>query len=111
MKDDMIYVSHIMECIERIEGYTKGLDLQGFLSNRLVMDGVVRNLEIIGEAAKNVSDGYRRKNNDINWNGMAGMRDRAVHSYFSIDYLIVWNIVVFDLPKLKQQVKLLLERK
>jgi uncharacterized protein with HEPN domain len=68
----------------------------------------VRNLEVIGEATKNLSDGFRRRHPDVPWRDMAGTRDRLTHHYFGINQEIVWQIVVHDLPGLKDQIEIII---
>lgn len=80
-KDPVIYLTHIQECIGRIKEYTKGLDENGFLENTLIQDAVIRNFEIIGEAAKQLNSDFRAKYPAIEWKKIAGMRDKLIHDY------------------------------
>lgn len=106
MKDDKLYLEHILECIAYIEDYT--IDgKEGFMSSKVTQDAVIRNLEIIGEAAKRVSSNLRKQNPDIAWREMAGMRDVLIHDYFGVDLMIVWNVVEYELPKIKVKINLL----
>lgn len=100
MKSDKVYLEHIIDCIEAIEDYTcEGK--QSFFDSRLIQDAVVRNLEIIGEATKNISTGTRQAYDYVPWREMAGLRDVLIHDYFGVDIKIVWNVVDRELPKLK----------
>lgn len=84
MKDDRVYLWHIRDCIERIVDYTReGRD--AFLNDPKTQDAVIRNLEIIGEAVKNVSEDLKKFYPDIPWPRIAGMRDRMIHEYFGLD--------------------------
>lgn len=108
MKDDKVYLIHIVECIEWIEGYTK-LGKEDFFNTKLIQDGVIRNLEIIGEAAKNVSKKTRGSYTEIPWRKMSGLRDILIHDYFGVDLEVVWNVVENELPKLKEQIKRIID--
>jgi uncharacterized protein with HEPN domain len=101
-KNDKVYLLHILEAINQIREYTQDLDYDGFLKSRLVQDGVIRQLEIIGEATKNLSQETRDKDVQIPWKDMAGMRDVLIHQYFGVDLVAVWTTVEQDLPFLEQ---------
>ncbi|MGH8546280.1 MAG: HepT-like ribonuclease domain-containing protein [Gammaproteobacteria bacterium] len=108
MKDDRVYLWHIRDCIERILDYTKeGRD--AFLNDTKTQDAVIRNLEIIGEAVKNVSEDLKKVYPDIPWQRIAGMRDRMIHEYFGVNLQIVWERVEEDVPDLKQKVQAILK--
>ena len=79
---DIVYLRHIMDAISRIGEYLQGINEEEFVRNYLVQDGVIRQLEIIGEATKQISQGTREKNSNIPWKDMAGMRDKLIHDYF-----------------------------
>lgn len=84
-KDDNVYLKHILDAILKIEEYTNKLLSQDFFKNTLVQDGVIRQIEIIGEATKNLSSDLRDKYQDIPWKDLAGMRDKLIHDYFGVD--------------------------
>jgi len=84
------------------------LDKEGFVNNKLVQDATIRNLEIIGEAAKNLSPEYRKENPEVDWKGMAGMRDKLIHHYMGVDIPSVWGVIVEVLPILNQKISVLL---
>jgi len=106
---DKDFVDDIKEAIEMIGLYTKGLTYKDFLQDRKTQDAVVRNFEIIGEASKNISVGFKAKYSDIPWKIIAGLRDKLIHFYFGIDYKIVWNITKKELPKFKKQINSILK--
>jgi uncharacterized protein with HEPN domain len=98
-------LADIQEAIKRIEHYTKDLTYQAFLKDTKTQDAVVRNLEIIGEAVKNLSTDFRRKHKNIDWKQIAGFRDRLIHDYFGVNWDILWNVVTEKLPELKEQIE------
>ena len=98
----------ILDAINKIQEYIKGMDYEGFRVSNLVQDGVIRQLEIIGEAAKNLSQDFREKHPYIPWKDMAGMRDKLIHQYFGVDIAGVWDTAEQDIPTLKSNlIKLL----
>ncbi len=104
MKDDKFYLHHILEAIQKIESYTAaGRD--SFMKTAMVQDAVIRNLEIIGEAAKQLSEGFKKRNADIPWRNVSGLRDILIHHYMGVDLEKVWNVVEQNLPQLKQTLK------
>lgn len=107
---DKDFLGDISEAINLISLYTKGLTYQKFLEDRKVQDAVVRNLEVIGEASKNIAAAFKAKYPDVPWKKVAGLRDKLIHFYFGIDYKIVWSIVKKELPKLSKQVKEILKQ-
>ena len=98
MKDDRIYLRHIHDSIGHILNYTSGGAAE-FQQNTQIQDAVIRNLEIIGEAVKHLSDDLRISNPEISWKQIAGMRDELIHEYFGVDMGIVWNVIEYHLPK------------
>ena len=109
MKNDAVYLHHILDAINRIQGYIAGVSYDQFLQDSLLQDGVVRQLEIIGEAAKNVSSTFRDARPELPWSQMTGTRNKLIHDYFEVNLFIVWDTVQSDLPPLKQQVERILE--
>ena len=99
MKDDRVYLAHIRDAVERILKYTSEGKSE-FDRDEKTQDAVVRNLEIIGEATKNVSDEMRSNRPEIPWRRLAGMRDKLIHEYFGVNLTIVWQVVEQEIPKL-----------
>ena len=108
---DKDFLGDIKEAVERIASYTKGLTYKKFFLDRKTQDAVIRNFEIIGEAAKNISKDLRAKHPEIQWKKISGLRDKLIHFYFGIDYKIVWNIARKELPKLDKQIGTLLNKR
>jgi Uncharacterized conserved protein len=108
-KNDSVYLRHILNSIERIEEYTEGVEKDDFLSSNLIQDGTIRQIEIIGEATKNLSKNIREKYSQISWSDIAGMRDRLIHHYFGVNLNAVWDTVKIDLPILKDEILVILD--
>ncbi len=104
MKNDIVYYEHILECISKIQQYTKGLEHNEFIKNEMIQDAVIRNLEIIGEAANKISKQSKEENNRIPWKQIVGMRNRLIHDYFGVDSGAVWQTLIDDLPSLKEKI-------
>jgi len=102
-----LYLQDILEAIEKIQTYTKGMDFETFRANALVIDGVVRNLEIIGEAAKKIPPSIRKETPHIEWKKIAGLRDILIHEYFAVNLKIIWGLIDNKLPDLYQQLKIM----
>lgn len=103
MKDDRLYLIHILECISRIETYTTG-GRAVFMDSPLVQDAVIRNFEVIGEAVKHLSEPVKTKRPDIPWRRISGLRDILIHQYMGVDPDAVWNVIDESLSALKQAV-------
>jgi len=100
-----LYVEDINASIDNIQNFTKDLTYTKFKRNKLVIDAVIRNLAVIGEAAKNIPKDVKDKHLEIAWHKILSMRNRMVHEYFNLDLEIVWKTISKDLPKLKEQIK------
>ena len=100
-----LFIEDIMESATRITKYVKGLSFDDFTRDDKTIDAVVRNLEIIGEASKNIPEWLKAKYPNLPWKEIIGMRDKIAHEYFGIDYEILWEIVTKDLPELESQIK------
>lgn len=108
MKEDSVYLLHVTEAIADILNYVSG-GKDEFYSNKMIQDAVIRNLEIIGEAVKNISPVTRSHAPEVPWKKIAGLRDVLIHDYFGVDLDTVWLVVENRLPTLSQHVSLLLE--
>jgi uncharacterized protein with HEPN domain len=110
VKDDQVYLAHVhvRDAIERIDVFTSG-GREQFFTDLMVQDAVIRNLEVIGEAVKGLSDELRATNPDVPWKQIAGMRDVLIHHYFGVKLETVWQVVVDHLPPLRQRIGQLLK--
>ncbi len=100
MKDDRFYLTHIRDSMARINRYTKE-GQEAFLGSTLLQDAVMRNLQTLTESSQRLSADFRNQHPEIDWRGMAGLRNVLVHEYMGIDLVRVWTIVERDLPRLK----------
>lgn len=104
-RDPRQIVQDILTIIDRIESYIVGMDFEQFLTNSLVVDAVVRNLEIIGIAVSQLPDEFCDRYPDIPWRQAIGLRNRLAHDYLETDFSIVWGIITQNLPDLKNQLR------
>jgi len=105
-RDWTFYLDDILESCDKILRYTAGVSFDLFIKDEKTYDAVVRNLEIIGEASKNIPDLVRVKMPGIEWKKTAGLRDVIAHAYFGIDDSILWDVVRNKIPELKQTVEM-----
>jgi uncharacterized protein with HEPN domain len=104
-RDDSVYLQHILDAISRIEEYIQDIKYKDFMGDHLIQDGVVRQIEIIGEATKRLSAEIMIRYLEIPWKDIAGMRDKLIHNYFGVDLAAVWDTVKKDIPALKNALK------
>lgn len=105
MDDNQLYLNHIADACKKIISYVEGKDESDFKSDNLTQDGVIRELEIIGEAAKHLSSDFVVEHREVDWPHIQGMRNVIIHEYFQVDYEIVWTTAKTDIPKLLLQIE------
>jgi len=110
MRDYRLYLKDILAAMESIEAFVAGMDLEAFRADDKTASAVIRKFEIIGEAAKGVSEEVRRSYPQVPWKEMAGMRDRLIHFYFGVDYQLVWMTIKERLPQVKPQIQEILQQ-
>ena len=103
-KDPLVFIEHIIENINDIELFSEGLKRKDLEKDRLRHKAIIRSVEVIGEAAKNIPLQIRNKYPEIPWKDISGTRDTLIHRYFGIDFDILWNIIRNDIPLLKKQI-------
>jgi uncharacterized protein with HEPN domain len=108
-KSPMPFIKDIMDAAAAIGDYCAEMTYEQFVRDRKTRDAVVRNLEIIGEAAKNIPGSAKARAPEIPWKAIAGMRDKLIHEYFGVSYSTVWETVQSDLPVLKERIAVLFE--
>jgi uncharacterized protein with HEPN domain len=102
-RDVKLFINDILEAIGKIERYVHGKSYQEFQKDEKTKDAVVRNLEIIGEAVRNIPENFKEKYPDVDWKAAAGMRDKLIHEYFGVSLAIVWETVKSDLPPFEKR--------
>ena len=102
-KNPRVFINHILESIETVEKYTKNLSKKDFLASREKQDAIIRRIEIIGEAVKNLETEIKQTNLDIPWQDISDMRNKLIHEYFGVDLELVWEVVERDIPILKRE--------
>ena len=107
---NIVYIKHIRDAIKSILEYTKDVNKKSFNSKEIIQDAVIRRIEIIGEAVKNVSIDFREKYSDLPWKKIVGMRDKLIHGYFNVDVERVWNVIIDDIPVLKKQIEDIIDK-
>jgi uncharacterized protein with HEPN domain len=100
-RNSKLFLTDILDCMVKIDKFIKGMQYEEFVADDKTSSAVIRKLEIIGEAVKNIPMEVRNKYLEIPWKEMAGMRDKLIHWYFGVDYELVWKVIKEDLPNLK----------
>ena len=108
-KGDAVFLEHILDSIGAIELFSKNISKNELESNRLKRSAIVREIEIIGEAVKNISPSLKKRHKEIEWKAIAGTRDKMIHHYFGVDVNIILDIIKRDLPTLKKQIQQILK--
>ncbi len=103
-KEPEVFIEHISQCIDLIENYTNDVTIGDFFDSVQLQDSIIRRIEIIGEAVKNLPDDLKINYPEVPWKEIAGMRDVLIHAYFGIDLELTWEIVQNDLPELKKNI-------
>lgn len=105
-----LFIQDMLECAQKVVRYTQGMSREVFFASELVYDAVLRNLEILGEAAKQVPQLLRAKYPQVDWRGIAGLRDILAHAYFALDEDTLWDIITNKVPPLIAQLMAILEQ-
>lgn len=109
MKHDNVYLRHMLDEISFLVEEADNVDLGGFLKDEKLKRAFARSLEIMGEAAKNVSKSLREKHPGVEWEKIAGLRDKLIHHYFGVDWDLIWDIIRNKLPDLKTKIESILK--
>lgn len=104
-RDPALLLEDMLGAIRKIERYMAGLEREGFLQDEKTIDSVVRNLEILGEAARQLPEDFTTRYPNVPWRQIAGLRNRIVHDYFDLDLEIIWQVIRYDLSSLRSQLE------
>lgn len=104
MKNDSVYIDQILESVQKINSFTKGLNRDSFFADQKTQSAVIMQLLLIGEVSKKVSE-KTKSSIDLPWKDIAGFRDRSIHNYFEIDLDVVWDTLLSDIPELAEKLK------
>lgn len=104
-----LFFVDMLDAIGRIKTYTQGMSYERFMQDEKTKDAVLRNLEIVGEAVKNIPDKIKKRYSEVDWKVVAGMRDKLIHEYFGVSNQIVWETIESELPLFEAQIKKILE--
>ncbi len=107
-RDYKVYLEDILGASDKVRRYMTGLSFETFSNDEKTLDAVIRNLEVIGEAVKNIPEEIRSEHSDVDWQKIAGLRDILIHKYFGIDLEIIWDIIQNKLPGLEKRVRQIL---
>lgn len=106
----MLYLSEILSAVQSVKDFASGMDKEAFLEDEKTKSAVVRQFEIMGEAAKAIPEEIRSLDPTIPWGNIAGMRDRLIHAYFNVDYCLVWDTLEAELPELESKIESLISK-
>ncbi len=109
-KDMLIFIRHVLDSMGKIELFMRGVKRDDFFNNEEKQSAVIRQIEIIGEAVKNLPNSFRKKYPEIPWKDIVGMRDKLIHHYFGVNLENIWKVINEDIPVLKEQMKKILEK-
>ncbi len=97
-RDMSAFIGHVVMAMRFVADFIDDMTLDDFIADRKTRDAVIRNCEVIGEAVKHIPDDFRAKHPEVDWQGLAGLRDVLIHQYFGVDYVTLWNIVANECP-------------
>jgi len=109
LKDDKVFIRHILIEVDFIIKESKSLNYEDLVHNETLKRAIVRSLEIIGEATKNLSEDFRKKHSNIEWRELAGLRDKLIHYYFGISWKRVWDVIKSVIPEIESKLRKILK--
>jgi uncharacterized protein with HEPN domain len=109
MRDDLVYLMHIRDSLREVRQFIEDESYESFLENRMVQNAVMRSFEVVGEAARRVSPGFREAHPEVPWRLMGDFRNKLIHDYFGLDLDVIWKTATEDAPRLLTRIEGLLE--
>jgi uncharacterized protein with HEPN domain len=109
LKDDKVFIRHILDEVNYLIGESKNLKFEDLMKDETLKKALIRSLEIIGEATKNLSKSFREEHSDINWKELAGLRDKLIHHYWVINWHRAWDVIKNIIPEIENKLKKILE--
>jgi uncharacterized protein with HEPN domain len=109
-RDRILLLEDMYDAVLKVKRYTCGMNYESFINDEKTIDAVVRNFEIIGEAANRIDEDFKLKNTELSWNHLRGFRNRIIHEYFGIDYEIVWSIIEEDIDNYIEWIDILIKQ-
>ncbi|MFQ5445878.1 MAG: DUF86 domain-containing protein [Saprospiraceae bacterium] len=106
---DRIRLQHILDAIEEVKSFTKGISAEDFMDSTMIISACIRQLEVIGEASNRLTDELMNQNPQVNWSQIIGLRNLLIHQYFGVDEMLLWEIIQQDLPEFEEKVKAILK--
>jgi uncharacterized protein with HEPN domain len=100
-----LFLRDMLEAARKVVRYTSNRQLEAFIADEMAYDATLRNLEVLGEAAKQIPEEVRQRHAEVDWRGIAGLRDILAHAYFALDNATLWKIVRTDIPRVLEQLK------
>ena len=108
-REKILFIEDILDCILKIEQFIKDMTYEEFCNDEKTASAVMRKIEIIGEASKNIPSNIKQKYKDIPWRNMAKIRNKLIHAYFHINYAMVWKTIKEKFPELKEKIQLIIK--
>lgn len=110
-KDPLVFIKHILDCIISVENFSQEMSKEDFKKDDLKQSAILRKIEIMGEAVKNLPASFRNKYSLAEWKKITGTRDRLIHQYFGVDLDLMWDVIESELPKLKKEIITILKKR
>jgi uncharacterized protein with HEPN domain len=108
-RSSSLFLYDLYQSVEKIEEFTRGISFDQLMADERTKDAILRNFQVIGEASKNIAESLLAEHPEVDWSGLAGLRDIVTHRYFRVDWHLLWTSIHEELPVLKKQIRNLME--